>query len=214
MDEKPKIKWSEKDIQILKEYWPHWGTEKAASILQLTELQVKSKADKLRLTMLPKNQRRCICCNTKYQSSRRYGLSCRDCYLENRKEMRKLYKKPMRMWITELLRSLKYRSIDECDLTVDYMMSLWNEQDGKCMYTSFDMREPCFYGLGRSYYSASVDRIDSNRGYIKGNIVWCCFGANLAKSDFDLDEFINNCGTIYNNKENIKRSISIISVMD
>jgi hypothetical protein len=92
MENKTKFKWTEKNVQILKEYWPHWGTEKTSTILQLTDLQVKSKADKLNLKMLPKNQRLCICCNTKFQCSRRYGLSCRECYLENRKENRKLYK--------------------------------------------------------------------------------------------------------------------------
>ena len=34
-----------------------------------------------------------------------------------------------------------------------------------------------------------IDCLDSNKGYIQGNVVTCCGQCNLAKSDFDLDEF-------------------------
>lgn len=44
-----------------------------------------------------------------------------------------------------------------------------------------------------------LDRIDSSKGYIKGNVVTCCKKCNLAKSDLSYKEFINHIKKIYKN---------------
>lgn len=68
--------------------------------------------------------------------------------------------------------------------------------------------KPCFYcgssgkNIGKDYdYSFKknisdttlayngIDRIDSNKGYLKGNVVTCCVDCNRAKCDMTLDEF-------------------------
>lgn len=36
----------------------------------------------------------------------------------------------------------------------------------------------------------TVDRIDSNKGYIKGNVVACCHTANKMKGTLENDEFL------------------------
>jgi len=43
-----------------------------------------------------------------------------------------------------------------------------------------------------------VDRIDSSKGYIKGNVVSCCTMCNRMKSDFNQKEFIKQIELIYN----------------
>lgn len=48
----------------------------------------------------------------------------------------------------------------------------------------------CVY-CGNAGYG--IDRIDSNTGYIKGNIVSCCSMCNRMKSDYTIDEFIDQC---------------------
>lgn len=35
---------------------------------------------------------------------------------------------------------------------------------------------------------ASLDRIDSSKGYIKGNVEFVCYAINLAKNSFTRDE--------------------------
>jgi len=42
-----------------------------------------------------------------------------------------------------------------------------------------------------------VDRIDSSKGYIKGNIVSCCNMCNRMKSDFNQSEFLKQIKLIY-----------------
>jgi hypothetical protein len=39
------------------------------------------------------------------------------------------------------------------------------------------------------YVYNGIDRIDSNKGYVLGNIVSCCYHCNLAKSDYPVEEF-------------------------
>lgn len=46
-----------------------------------------------------------------------------------------------------------------------------------------------------------IDRIDSSKGYIKGNVVTCCKRCNYAKNDMSLNEFGNWLESIYLHKE-------------
>jgi hypothetical protein len=48
-----------------------------------------------------------------------------------------------------------------------------------------------------AYYSSSVDRIDSNRGYVKGNIQLVCSVVNTMKLDLDMVEFRSIISKIY-----------------
>ena len=41
-----------------------------------------------------------------------------------------------------------------------------------------------------------VDRVDNNKGYIKGNIVGCCGTCNFMKRDFGVDDFMQQCRRI------------------
>lgn len=49
------------------------------------------------------------------------------------------------------------------------------------------------------FYYNGIDRIDSKKGYIKGNVLPCCKKCNLAKSDMRYDEFIEHIKLIYAN---------------
>lgn len=76
------------------------------------------------------------------------------------------------------------------------------------------MQERCFYCgtepyivkkhadcFGEFIYNG-IDRIDSSKGYIEGNVVTCCKRCNFAKNDMTLSEFSNWIDTIYSNKPN------------
>ncbi len=54
----------------------------------------------------------------------------------------------------------------------------------------------------RNYDNISIDRVDSSKGYIEGNIVLCKLIINQMKSDLVLDNFLNICKNIvdYNGK--------------
>ena len=73
------------------------------------------------------------------------------------------------------------------------MIKLWEQQKGICAITGLKMLEPVGYVASRVPLklpkTASIDRINSKKGYIRGNIQWVCVFANLAKNTFD-DELI------------------------
>lgn len=46
----------------------------------------------------------------------------------------------------------------------------------------------CFY-CGEKYEGLRMDRIDSNKGYEKGNVRPCCWSCNFMKNNLDEEEF-------------------------
>lgn len=73
------------------------------------------------------------------------------------------------------------------------------------------IEQPCFYcGATKSnvvntdtytYKYNGIDRIDSNIGYIKNNVVACCKYCNRAKSDMSLNEFKNWINNLVKNMQ-------------
>lgn len=83
------------------------------------------------------------------------------------------------------------------DIDYDYIMEVYNQQEGKCFYSGDDL------ALSGSSV-LSIDRFDSLRGYTKDNIVLCTWAANNIKNSFMYNDFINLCGRIWN-KANKKK---------
>lgn len=84
---------------------------------------------------------------------------------------------------------IKYR---EYNLTVEYLVDLWQKQNQRCALTGKQMT----YKF-RNLFSVSIDRIDSDVGYIEGNVQLVCQAANYAKNNFTNEEFIY----FWNNQE-------------
>jgi hypothetical protein len=88
--------------------------------------------------------------------------------------------------------SIKKRCKDKkynFNLTKRFLVKLWEKQEGICAITGLEMLEPVGYVASRvplkTPKTASIDRIDSNKGYTKGNVQWVCVFANLAKNTFE-----------------------------
>lgn len=85
------------------------------------------------------------------------------------------------------------------DLTAEYLEVLYKKQGGKCYYSG----EPLRLGIDGDLnvkdnpYMISLDRIDSNRGYIQGNVVFCTFAANSAKNLLSESDFFRLVKKIY-----------------
>jgi hypothetical protein len=54
-------------------------------------------------------------------------------------------------------------------------------------------------GIGLSCLTNGIDRKDSEKGYIYGNVLPCCEDCNKAKRNLDYDQFINLIRDIYEN---------------
>lgn len=200
--------WDKLKLDVLQTWWPHWGTDVIAPMLGLTNQQVKSKVNKLKLTLLKKTERLCYECKTEHQISRSYGIFCKKCKNVKRKILKKNTKKPRHIWMGDILRTFRYRSKGVCDLTLDYLIELWNKQNGLCYYSNLPLQEP-YYGSGRIYNVASIDRIDSSLGYVKNNVVWCLWVCNAGKSNLSVNQYIEICKAVSSNS-NLKHFNKIL----
>ena len=99
----------------------------------------------------------------------------------------------------------------EWNLSLDQLWTLFNTQQKKCALTDMPLflsRSYCRENENRIRQTASLDRIDSSKGYIEGNVQWVHKHINRMKSDFRQEQFIDYCRAIiqkYDN-ENVSRT--------
>ena len=75
------------------------------------------------------------------------------------------------------------------NLTEPYLQELWEAQSGDCAIRGIPM-VPIHKGTAADrFYAASLDRIHSDTGYVKGNVQFILRPLNLAKGDADDDDF-------------------------
>ena len=102
----------------------------------------------------------------------------------------------------EFIRRAKNRN-NLGDLTLDDLVEQWNNQKGICPYTGINLVLPKTIRNCSIIELASLDRIDSNKLYEKGNIVFVSTPINYMKNSMSEEETINFCKKIalfWNNK--------------
>lgn len=88
------------------------------------------------------------------------------------------------------------------EVSIEYLYNLFIKQDKKCALTGLDITLNKYYirdirtkGL---YQTASVDRINSNIGYIEGNIQWVHRDINFMKGCLSYEDFVYLCQLVVN----------------
>ena len=76
------------------------------------------------------------------------------------------------------------------------MWDLFVLQNKKCALTGVDLVLPKRHGDTNG--NASLDRIDSSKGYIENNLQWLHKDINNIKLNFDEDYFIKMCSMVAN----------------
>jgi hypothetical protein len=75
-------------------------------------------------------------------------------------------------------------------ITIDDLKNQWDKQEGICPFSKIKLELSSYSKINKHpIYSASLDRIDSNLGYIKENIRWVSRAINLMKNNMD-DELV------------------------
>jgi hypothetical protein len=101
----------------------------------------------------------------------------------------------------EYIASMKWRAINKLQLeftiTPQYLWALFLKQNKTCALSNevlqFSDKSARRQGLEQT---ASIDRIDSNKGYVEGNVQWIHKDVNLMKNHFDQQYFIDTCKEI------------------
>lgn len=80
------------------------------------------------------------------------------------------------------------------DLTVEFLVSLWESQKGLCHYTNVQM---VLGGTKEDLWnSASLDKLNPELGYKQNNVVWCSYKVNSMKGNLNKQDFISLCEII------------------
>lgn len=92
------------------------------------------------------------------------------------------------------------RKSKQFDLTLGYLWNLFLKQNRCCALTKLELS---FGGKAAdrkrketNKMTASLDRIDSTKGYVEGNVQWVHKEVNLMKNDLPLERFIDLCKKI------------------
>lgn len=97
-----------------------------------------------------------------------------------------------------------YRNIKKrnqiVDLTIKDLKTQWDKQNGICPFTGIKLELSSYSKIKKNpIYSASLDRIDSRKGYVKGNIRWVSKSINWMKNDMTDDMTWELCKLITDN---------------
>ena len=81
----------------------------------------------------------------------------------------------------------------ECTITLQDLKSLWEKQQGKCIYTNVTLTLPTGTNKICITHQASLDRIDSTKGYTLDNVQFISSCINLLKNkltDLETKRFL------------------------
>lgn len=98
-------------------------------------------------------------------------------------------------------RNIKNRSYKmKVTVTLEDLKKQWEKQEGICPFTGIDLDISEYKKINVDLKtSASIDRIDSNQGYIKDNIQWVSRAINLMKNNMSDEETWEMCRLIAEN---------------
>lgn len=103
--------------------------------------------------------------------------------------------------INIIRKSAASRKID-FELTSEYLTKLILEQEFICPLSGLEITLPKNPKQRGAYaYTASLDRIDSSKGYIEGNVQWLHKKINVMKFNLSQEDFINFCRIITEHQE-------------
>lgn len=104
---------------------------------------------------------------------------------------------------TFVFRTIKRNAISRnklFDLQIEDLKTIWDQQNGKCPYTGWDLQlRVSQTKSSKNMFQASLDRIDSKKGYTKDNVHFVCLIANYAKHTFDERDMIAFCNAVAQN---------------
>lgn len=160
---------------------------KCQTVKQLTEFN-NTKTNKDGLSYL------CQPCNK--ESSRAYRERNHKRYYQAQKSTRQM--EPVH--VSQTLYGLKSRSKKkglEVGVTQEFLLKLLQESDYLCAVTGLKMNLEIHPRKKANPFKASLDRIDSDKGYTEGNVQWVCWAVNQMKSDRTVKEFEFWIKTLY-----------------
>jgi hypothetical protein len=102
-------------------------------------------------------------------------------------------------WITKIIyKASKRNKLFEIDK--EYVLNIYKKQNGKCALSG----QILTFHKNNLSSNISIDRIDSSKGYVIGNIQLVCTHVNIMKWDKSTEELLSWCEKIILNTKNGK----------
>jgi len=76
------------------------------------------------------------------------------------------------------------------------LLDLWDKQDGRCAYTKLPL-----LATANQFNTVSLDRVDSSKGYVVGNIQLVCSAINKMKQEYIEEMFLLFCLLVTQNNK-------------
>jgi hypothetical protein len=76
------------------------------------------------------------------------------------------------------------------------LLDLWDKQDGRCAYTKLPL-----LATANQFNTVSLDRVDSSKGYVVGNIQLVCSAINKMKQEYTEEMFLLFCLLVTQNNK-------------
>lgn len=128
---------------------------------------------------------RCRPCLASQMKKYKTGLIKGVPFLEHKRQLRLSKQGNIKAFVQDRISGWRKNSPRPSDLTVDYLINLFNQQSGKCYYTGSNMN----IGGPLSRDSLSLERLTPLHGYVQGNVVWCSYLLNTMKQNLTEQEF-------------------------
>lgn len=100
-------------------------------------------------------------------------------------------------FLNKIRHSALKRGLD-FDLNAKFLWNLFLKQDKKCVLSGLEIEI-----LDRKG-TASIDRIDSNKGYLQNNVQWTHIKVNMMKQNLTEKEFFELCSIIHRKNEGLR----------
>lgn len=149
--------------------------------------------------------------------TKKFGVSstCKDCakahsrqyYLKNTEHIKENARRYGKTYVPKFSRSIDSKLKNLCTnaknrnkeflISTEHLFDLWKNQEGRCAYTKLPL-----LSASNQFNTVSLDRIDSSKGYVVGNIQLVCTAVNKMKQEYSEDLFIQLCHLVaQNNKQ-------------
>jgi hypothetical protein len=128
---------------------------------------------------------------------------CKKCSQKDPTKVNRLIQKDnLEYYLKDRFHGAKNRAIKKqviFNLTLDYLLELWNKQKGLCQLTKIKMTHTILEG--KLSTNASIDKINPLLGYTKDNVQLVCNRANMMKSNISIEELKYFCNLILQNND-------------
>lgn len=170
------------------------------NVKSITQFYYKSYKSKTTGEKYKRYRSECIECSKQHSSS--YIQENYELVYSKKKNNRVINKHEVTFHIKDRISAWRKASIVKSDLTVDYLVDLYNKQDGYCYYSGEKMVIGWVNGK-INQQTMSLDKLDPNKGYVQGNVVWCSYLTNTMKQNLNESEFyillskiLDRCGKV------------------